>query len=203
MPATNRQLILAATLAVGVAAQVVGVGPPAATPRWPASPAVFEVAGWSTGDPGMDSRAGTVFVNRRYMSTDGRVGAVLGLVTSTDAKRVYRAGADVPFAGSGYSISTATEGLALGSSDRSVFLASRAGGSVLVFATHGERRGLVGNGLAGWAFAIFDGLLGRSNDYFEATLVVSLDSESDATARRAGAVLADRVFAQIAEWYAR
>jgi len=149
----------------------------------------------------MDSRAGTVFVNRRYMSADGRVGAVLGLVTSPDAKRVYRAGADVPFAGSGYSISTPTESLGLGSSERSVFLASHAGGSVLVFATHGERRGLIGNGLAGWTYAVLDGLLGRTNDYFEATLVVALDNEGDTAARRAGAVLADRVFAQIAEWY--
>lgn len=203
MPTAHRPLILAVLLALGAIAQLATAGPASAASRWPATAAVFDVPGWATGEAGIDSRGNTVFVSRRYMSADGRVGAVLSIATSTDAKRVYRAGPEVPFAGAGYAISTPSDQLARAGAGRIVFLATRGRERVIVFATHGERRGLVGNGPIGWALATIDGLLGRPNDYFEATLVLPLDDATQAVAVRDGAALADRVFTQIADWYAR
>jgi hypothetical protein len=203
MSAAHRSLILAALLACGAIVQAAAAAPAVAPARWPASAAVFDVAGWSTGDAGVDSRAGIVFVSRRFTRADGRAGAVLDLATSTDAKRVYRAGPEVPFAGAGYSISAPLNAIGPSNADRSVFVATRGRDTFLVFATYGERRGLVGNGPIGWALATFDGLLGWPNDYFEATLALPLDDLHDAALTHDGAALADRVFIQIADWYAR
>jgi len=201
MPASNRALILAALLAIGVIAQVAGAPSPDASPRWPPSSVVFDVAGWSTDGATIDRRAGTVFISRRYMSSDGRMGAVLALATSTDAKSVYRAGPEVPFSGAGYAVGTAAE--ATTGTRAESFVATRGRDRVIVFAVHGERRGLVGNGLTGWALATLDGVLGRQNDYFEATLVLPVLDANDDEAIQAGTAFADQVFAQIADWYAR
>lgn len=195
--------MLAALLATGALALFAMGTPRPAASHWPTRSDVFAVPGWSVGDPAVDMRNDVVFVNRRYIAADARVGAVLGLVASPDAKRVFRAGPEVPFAGAGYGLRVVPSELLVPRAEWTALIATRGKETLLVLATHGERRGLLGNGVVGWAAVGADGLLGVPNDYFEVTLVAPLSSDSDVATARAVADLADRAFGQISAWYAR
>lgn len=200
MPAAHRALILAGLLVLGVAGARLGGAGATAPARWPTADHVFSVSGWAVGVPAVEQKPGVVFVSRRYSASAGATGAVLSVAVSAEAKRVYRAGADVPFAGSGYLIEPAPAGLFPQRSGWSTILATREGGTILIIAAHGERRGLLGTGAVAWAAAAVDGVIGIPNAYFQATLVVPLAGRDDTATAGAAADLADRVFAQLATW---
>jgi hypothetical protein len=66
---------------------------------------------------------------------------------------------------------------------------------------YGERRGLLGNGPLPWTFALFDGIVGRPNDYYKLYLTSRID-RVDPTQASDVARLAGALFPRIADWYA-
>jgi hypothetical protein len=139
-------------------------------------------------------------VSRRYSATAGDGSAVLSVAVSPEAKKVYRAGPEVPFAGGGYTITSVPAGLLGSPSAWSAIVARRGTDSILLITSQGERRGLLGNGPLAWGAATFDGVIGNRNDYFQATLAVPLTGPDDAVTARRAIELADRVFGQLAHW---
>src|SRR5215218_5855494 len=73
--------------------------------RWPAQPAAFVVASWTVGPETVEAQNGNQYVSRGFRSQNAR--ASLSITTSPEAKRVYRAAADVPFLGNGYVVDQA------------------------------------------------------------------------------------------------
>jgi hypothetical protein len=205
MQSTNvRTLILTAVLLAGAIGLVVSGSPAAAasTGSWPAgADPAYAVTGWAAGPIVVTHDHGVDFVSSTYRSLDGTVG-YLTLATSTDAKRVYRAGAEVPLLGSGYSVEALVSGQLPPGASGTALVARKDAENLLVYATYGERRGLVGNGIAGWALVVLDGLLGRPNDYFMLTLTLPVRSD-DVRALTRAAGLADELFPRLARWYGR
>jgi hypothetical protein len=204
MQSTNvRTLILTAVLLSGVFGLVVsGTSASAGSnASWPeGNDGAYHVPGWAAGPIAVSHEHGVDFVSSTYRSVDGMV-AYLTIATSPDAKEVYRASAEVPFLGSGYSVETLVSGAPPGA-NAIAFVARKDYDNWLVYAANGERRGLVGNGIVGWALAILDGMLGRPNDYFMLTLRVPVRPDDIRGLARAAA-LADELFPQLARWYGR
>jgi hypothetical protein len=200
MPAASRALILGALLALGAVGARVGDAPPPPPARWPTADGVFAAPGWTTGPSTVQSLNQVAFVSRRYSASIGDGSAVLSVAVSPEAKKVYRAGPEIPFAGSGYSITPAPAGLLGIPTSWSAIVARRGSDSILLITSQGERRGLLGNGPLAWGAAVFDGVVGNRNDYFQATLAVPLTGPNDALAARRALELADRVFGQLARW---
>ena len=205
MQSTNvRTLILTAVLIVGALELVVSGGSASAASdtSWPAGgdPA-YSVAGWSAGPIAIENRPYVDLVSRTYLRADGTI-AYLTLATTTNAKHIYRAGAEVPLLGTGYSVETLVSGALPSGTNRTALVARKDNETLVIYAAYGERRGLVGNGLAGWAFVVLDGLLGRPNDYFKLTLTVPARPD-DARGLATAAALADELFPRLARWYAR
>lgn len=200
MQSTNvRTLILTAVLLAGALGLIVGgrSASAASNASWPAgSDLAYDVAGWVGGPIAVAHQHGVDFVSRTYRSVDGTV-AYLTLTTSPHAKRVYSAGAEVPVLGSGYSVTALPPG-AYGTA----LMAKKGNDNLLIYAAYGERRGLVGNGITGWALVVLDGLLDRPNDYFMLKVTVPA-SPDDARALASAAGLADEVFPRLARWYGR
>jgi hypothetical protein len=193
-----RYVLLIAVLLVG-AALYTGLGEPRGVglPRWPAADPIFVIDGWSVGseqilDGGFRAR-----------SFKSRVGHTATLsVFSNQAPKLYGAGAEVPFLGNGYSVDTAT-GIphkAIGEGVHAV-IARRGTEQWLVMYSYGERRGLLGNGPQAWTFALFDGILGRANDYYKLFLSTRTDGQ-DADVERDVSELASTLFPRIASFYA-
>jgi hypothetical protein len=136
------------------------------------------------------------------MSAKGDAGAVVAVATSPDAKHIYRAGPEIPFAGSGYQVTTPPSELMPASADRFALVAARGPERLLLIATYGERRGRLGNGAVAWAAAAFDGVFANANDYYLVTLVVPLSGADDRLAASKAEQLAGSVFAEVARWYA-
>jgi hypothetical protein len=67
---------------------------------------------------------------------------------------------------------------------------------------YGERRGLEGNGVVGWALAVFDTVLGRPNDYYLMRVLVPTTTDTSDAIKRAGEA-ADVLFPRVTDWYAR
>jgi hypothetical protein len=141
-----------------------------------------------------------VVVSRRYSSDGSEASAVLSVAVSSQAKKVYRAGPEIPFAGTGYAVSAAPPELGVRDASWSTLVVTRGGEALLLITGQGERRGLLGNGVLAWAGATFDGIVGNPNDYFQATLVVPLTGRDDPAIARRALALADQVFGQIARW---
>lgn len=194
----QRALILAAIagLAAGVLASITPAGA-APSPRFAADEAMYVVDGWSVGAADISGRPGVAFVSRDYRSPDG-VQARFSITTSPQAKSVYRAGADVPLLGSGYSVAPAPPDVVPPVPGREAQIARRGTEAWLQLALFGERRGVFGSGVQAWSLAVFDLALGHTNDYYLARILVPYD----ATGPHAASQLADTLFPRLAAFYA-
>jgi hypothetical protein len=204
MPATTaRCLILAAFLALGNLL-LLGIGQTrvARDARWPGAEAqqLYAVSGWTPQAPEVQPVYGTALLQREYTRPDGAP-ALLVLTTTPEAKRVYKAGAEVPFLGNGYSVQPAPPGLVPPGPGRSALIARRGEETWLVLSTFGERRGRLGNGVLGWGLVALDSTLGIPNDYYRASVMAPV---SGLAAEDAAPVvtLADILFERLAGWYA-
>jgi hypothetical protein len=199
-----RCLALIAVLAPAVWLQAAfGDSAPSGPARWPTTDEVYAVGNWEPGPLVVDTAHGTSFVSREYRQSSG-LRATLALATATNAKWIYRAGADAPFLGSGYAVGPAPQDVVPARPGRGAFIARREGETWLVLHALGERRGLVGDGLHGWAMVAIDAIARHPNDYFKAHVVVPLDPSGGASAPSVheAVALADTMFSRIATWYA-
>ena len=182
-------------------------GPPAvAAARWPSDDILFAVAHWTVGPEAVAAAngRGSQVVTREYRRLDGGLTATLVLTASPDAKRVYRAGAEVPFLGSGYTIERPPPGVVRPGRGRQSLVARRGEQRWLALSAYGERRGWVGNGVRGWGLVALDAVRGHPNDYFRATLATPLPSADSPAAREAAGeavTLAETLFSRLAAWY--
>jgi hypothetical protein len=172
-------------------------------PRWPTADGEFGIAGWQVSPAAIERANGNVYVTREYQqnaSPTARVTFVL--TTSEDAKSIYRAGADVPFLGSGFEAEPVPAGLVPVTPNRGPLLMRRREERWLQIYAYGERRGMLGNGLVGWSLATIDSAVGTPKDYYLLRALVPL---SDLAAPGASQVveIADTLFPRLAEWYAR
>jgi hypothetical protein len=167
--------------------------------RWPSTDATFTVADqWSPDAEHMEQINGATYVTRALTGPD-QSSATLTIVTNQSAK-LFGPGADVPFQGSGYSLSPVpTELLPLTPGIQGM-VASRGAEQWLVYYAYGERRGLIGNGPLGWGMAVLDGVLGRPNDYYR-LFVVGRVAALDAASSGPMLNLASTVLPRIAAWY--
>jgi len=187
--------VLAAVLLISVSAPQVE-----STPAFPAEISAYAIDGWMVSPASVDGRAGVAFVSREYARVDG-ARARLSITTSPQAKLVYRAGADVPFLGNGYSVEPAPASLVPISSNRSAQIARRGTEAWLQIATFGERRGAFDNGPVAWSLAIFDMVLGRPNDYYLARILVPFDERNPSTSAAYAVELANTLFPRLAAFY--
>jgi hypothetical protein len=197
-----RYVVLLSLLTAVLAVTLLSDTPDAsASPRWPEDPAVLGIADWSIGPTSAEAANGSVYVSRDYHSLSSDLTATLTISTSPVAKGIYRAGPEVPFLGSGYSVEPAPFSLVPAAADRGALVARRGQDRFLAIHTYGERRGRFGNGAIAWGLDILDTVLGRSNDYYLARVVVRLDGDNDAERASLAMALADDLFPRIATWY--
>jgi hypothetical protein len=201
MQATSRRaLVLAAVFAVGLAVYWGGNGAEQSLAnRWPTEESVYGVDGWVVGDPSVSQAHGVSYVSRTYTRAD-RQTAVLSVATSSSAKAIYRAGAEVPFLGSGYAVDAPPPDAIPSAPGRSALVVRHGNQAGAVLYVYGERRGALGNGPLAWALVGVDAVLGRSNDYYLATVLVPYDSGSRMV-RADFVALADAVLPRLAAWY--
>jgi hypothetical protein len=190
-------VILAAVAALGaVVLATMGPAGAAPSPRFASDDATYAVSGWSLGPAEVGGRPGVAFFGREYRSPDG-VTARLSITTSPQAKSVYRAGADVPFLGSGYSVEPAPVDVVPLAPGREAVIARRGSEAWLQLASFGESRGVLGSGVQAWSLAIFDLALGHTNDYYLVRVRVPYDGPN----ARAALELADTLFPRLAAFY--
>jgi hypothetical protein len=197
-----RYLTLAAVLLAGAALYAtLGVAHGAGNARWPGAEVDLHAAGWSAGQFSIDQDSTqTAIVSRVFKSSESGVAARMTVVTSGSPK-LYAAGAEVPFLGTGYQVETPGQELVPTRSPVKALVARRGTEQWLVLYAYGERRGLLGNGPLAWSLAISDGLLGRENDFYKLYLLVPAD-QVDPHLGLEAANLADSIFPQVANWYA-
>jgi hypothetical protein len=171
----------------------------AGSPRWPSADALYAVDGWSAGLERPDQGG---FVSRTFTSQSGRTATLS--IFSNQTPKLYGAGAEVPYLGNGYSVDTPESGAVLPPLSDGVhgLIARRGAEQWLVLYAYGERRGLLGNGPQAWALALFDGILGRDNDYYKLylatrTVGTEVDDRGDMSQ------LATTLFGRIADFYSR
>jgi hypothetical protein len=194
-----RRALVLTVLFVAAAILLVGISAPQveATPRFPTDDAAYAVDGWKVNPQSIEGRSGVVYVTRGFQHADGTP-ARLTITTSPQVKLAYKAGADVPFLGNGYSVEPAPPELVAPQANRSAQIARRGTETWLQIATFGERRGAVGNGTLGWSLAVLDTLFGRPNDYYLARILVAYQTDTAAHAVE----LADALFPRLAGFYA-
>jgi hypothetical protein len=172
----------------------------AAEARWPSENALYAVPGWAVGPASVDFVApATHVVTRRYARSGGPSTLVV-LKTASEAKHIYRTGAEVGFLGGGYTVEPAPASLVPAATGRSALIARRENERWLVVYGYGERRGLLGNGAPAWGLALLDGTLGHPNDYYLLSVMVRLDEDEAKAA--AATDLANVLFPRVAGWYA-
>lgn len=197
----HRCLILVLVLAIGALVQAGLGGPrPTGAARWPTEDAVYRVDEWAMGPLAVESAHGVHHVMRTYHRADGS-SATLAISTSPEAKRIYRAGADVPFLGSGYSVDPAPPSIVTPAAGYGALLVRREGELGLLLHAAGERRGLLGNGALGWGAAVLDAAVGGPNHYYLVRLLVPLDQLDSPHAAEA-IKLVETLFPRLATWYA-
>jgi hypothetical protein len=195
-----RYLILIAVLAAGnVLLATLADKPVAGTARWPADDAFYAVAGWVTTGGSVEEVHGAYLVQRDYLRPDGAQ-ARLAIITSPEAKRIYKATADAPFLGSGFTVDRAPPSVVPPAPGREALVARRGQDLWLVLYAYGERRGLLGNGPYSWGMVALDSIVARPNHYFRANIIMALEGLDPARARHAVA-LADTLFLRLASWY--
>ena len=198
-----RCLILIGVLAVGgwLLTLIDGTRVADAAPRWPTDDGLYAVGDWITGPPVIEPRYGTQLVSRRYQRADGTQ-ALLALWASPEAKRIYRAGPEVPFLGSGHAVDPAPPSLVPPAPGREAMTVRGDNNEAwLLLHTYGERRGLLGNGAFGWSMVALDATLGRPNDYYKAFVLAPLRSSAASDVQEV-VLLADTLFGRLASWYA-
>lgn len=200
MPVAFRALILGAMLALGALGARAGDAHASTVGRAPVGDDVFAAPGWTVGPPTVLKQNEVTFVSRRYTATSGDASAVLSVAVSSQAKKVYRAGPEIPFEGTGYAIAVAPAGLITPKTSWSTLIARRGNDALLLVTAHGERRGLLGNGALAWVAATFDGVVGARNEYFQATFVAPLSGHDNPLVAHEVQALAGRVFQQLARW---
>jgi hypothetical protein len=194
-----RGLVLAVVFALSAGVlTVIDRQPNAYEARWPEENSLFAVDGWSASPANVELQNSTYYIIRNYSSAAGR--AQVSITTSAEAKRVYRAGATIPFEGNGFTVDQVPPSLVSPSSGRSAVLVRRESEVGLLLYAYGERRGLVGNGIPGWALVALDSVIGRPNDYYLLRVYAPL-SDEDASTASVVAALADTLFARVAAWY--
>jgi hypothetical protein len=196
--AASRYLILAALLSVGALAFSVVRPPATASAHWPDDDAVFMADGWIASQQTVERYNGTQYVSRHYVSPTQEARFVIS--TSTSPKGLYRAGPEIPFLGSGYTVEPAAQSL-LPDGAPAAYVVRGDGASYLLYYAYGERRGLLGNGAVGWAAVVADAILGNSNDYYLMSVLAPVDPDDAHTAADT-AKLAGALFPRVAAWYA-
>jgi hypothetical protein len=195
-----RHLSLIGVLGLGIVMSVMlGGDRPAYIVRWPDSEAVFAVPGWSTSPENVERTNGYTYVSRSLTGPQGAT-ATLTIVANQNVK-VFGAGAEVAFLGDGYTVTPAPPDLMPRQDGLDGLVAERGDVRWLVLYAYGERRGLTGNGVIGWSQALFDSVLGRSNDSYKLFLVTPAAGPGSLTGRTA-VELADTLFPRIVGWYA-
>jgi hypothetical protein len=191
-------ILIAALLAGAVLYTVLGEPRGAGNPRWPSNDSVYAVDGWSAG-PEYAEPGG--FIGRTFQTDTGDT--AMFSIFANQAPKLYGAGAEVPYLGNGYSVETPAVTAAASALGQGIeeLIARRGSEQWLVFYAYGERRGLLGNGPRAWALALFDGMLGRENDYYKLYLTTRTDDWNGAVEREVGQ-LASRLFPRIAGFYA-
>jgi hypothetical protein len=197
---TARFLILGVVLSLGTLGFSAAATPTMPAPaRWPSDERLFAVDGWSSGPAVVERFNGTQFVTRHYARSDSVVRLVVS--TNTTAKGIYRAGPEVPFLGSGYSVAPLPRDLVSSKSVPGALAVQKADQAYLLLSAYGERRGLLGNGPIAWGLVALDAVLGRPNDYYLMSVLAPLDSAN--TSGTAEVIqLADALFPRVAAWYA-
>jgi hypothetical protein len=170
------------------------------TARWPSDDATYAVPGWTVGDADVERLNGNVYLTRTYARDDGTT-ARFTLTTAPSGKTIYRAGADVPYLGTGYTVEPAPAAVTAALAPGEGALVARGGGRAwLQIHAYGERRGLLGNGPAAWGWLAFDLLLGHQNAYYLARLVTAYAPGEPTPS--AAVALAEALFPRIQAWYA-
>ena len=190
--------ILVAALAVTMLTDTADAG---AVPRWPTDARTLEVSGWSAGQPSSEFANGAEYVSWAYRSGASNVNATVTISTSPVAKRIYRAGPEVPFLGNGFEVEPAPYSMVAPTAGRGALIARRGDERFLAIHTYGERRGRLDNGVLAWGLNIFDTLLGRPNDYYLARVIVPLTGGNDDELGHMSTALADELFPRFAAWY--
>lgn len=207
MQTTNfRYLILTAVLLAGAGVYAASGEPlGAGTARWPVADDFYMATPWSVGREAVDEKTNnaglvTSLVTRVFRSPDG--GTATLTVLSNQAPKLYGAGPEVPFLGSGYTVEPVPDDLEPVVGDGvSGLVAQRGTERWLVMYAYGERRGLLGNGPLAWTLAVLDGILAKPNDYYKLYLAARTD-HLDPRVVRDVAGLAHALFPRIAAWYA-
>jgi hypothetical protein len=171
-------------------------------PRWPTDEELFQVPGWQVSPQSVEFANSNVYVTRTY---DGQteITATVAITSGDAAKRIYRAGPEVPLLSNGYTVTPIPAGLVARPQGESALIAHRNREAWLQLAAYGERRGLLGNGAMPWTLALADTVLGRSNDYYVLRVLVPLRSSDELSSQDASAAsqLADVLFPRVAGWY--
>lgn len=202
MQAFQRRCLILLALLVAASLLLAGFDRPTDSPaaRWPTDDAVYTVDGWDLGPLTVETAHGVSFVQRAYRRADGTA-ATLAIATSPEAKRIYRAGADVPLLANGYTVDPAPPSLVPATGGRTALVARRGSERSLVLFGYGERRGILGAGALGWSLVVLDASLGRPNDYYLVRLITRLDGAGTAAVPET-VVLAETLFTRLADWYA-
>ena len=166
---TIRYLILTAVLSAGALAFAALSSPASLAPRLPTEEELFFVGGWNLVGGSSGRIDDTAFITREYVT--GGAAARFVLKTGTAAKAVYRAGPEVPFLGSGFSVTPAPAKVQPMLVGMSGLIAQRGDESYLIIYAYGGRRGVFGNGPLGWSLATVDGVAAQPNDYYLMTLL--------------------------------
>jgi hypothetical protein len=167
--------------------------------RWPTDESLFGVDGWVVGDASVTHAHGVSYVTRAYTRSDGQ-SAILNIATSTSAKAIYRAGVEVPFLGSGFAVDAPPTDSISPAPGRSALLVRQGSLARALLYSYGEHRGPLGNGPLAWAFVGIDAVLGRTNDYYLASVLVPYDSDARAV-RLDFLQLSDVILPRLAAWY--
>lgn len=173
---------------------------PGTEARWPSEAATYTVDGWTASSTRVDTAHGVTFATTIVRRADGLI-AEVALATSPEAKRIYRAGAEVPFLGNGYTVDPAPPSLVPPAPERGALLVRRGNDLRLLLHTYGERRGLLGHGPLAWGAVALDAVAGRPNDYYRIAVLAPLGG-LDPRAAREVTSLADALFPRLATWYA-
>jgi len=170
------------------------------SPRWPTEDTLYQVSDWTIGPLTVERESRAQYIIRTYDRSDG-THATLAISTSLMAKVIYRAGADVPFLGDGYTSTPAPPSMIPRVPVSGALLVRRGEESALLIHTTGERRGLLGGGALGWGMVVLDALFGRPNEYYMLRILVPLD-RLDSPAATEAVRLAETLFPRLAAWYA-
>jgi hypothetical protein len=200
--ANARYLVLTLALLVG-AGLYVGIDNqrPSGVLRWPSTDSLYSVDSWSASPEQLTPTSNnTQQVTRVFTNATGQ-SAVLTIFTQ-HVPKLYGAGAEVPFLGSGFAVTPTTpEVTDVHQAGIGSLAAERGPERWFVVYAYGERRGLLGNGPWAWTLAMLDSIVGRPNDYYKLYLAMRED-RSDPRLERDVAGLAQTLFQRISVWYA-